>query len=523
MALAESGAPYGPGLDAFGLAPERLLTVAAARPHDLLWAMEEALRCRAIGAVIGELRHGEIDMVTRRLSLAAAESGALALLLRAAPPTDASTAATRWIVGAASNACFAVELVRNRRGPLGSWILEWSDSDERFLLATPAQPVAAPALDRPHRQVAWFSLPLPVYGERAGREGPLLQTQNCGDAPSPACRRPCASNTRVTRFGSGRRPLPARGERWTLVVYGKRGNAELIVAVDEAAEQLGLHTGLALAQARAMHPTLQAIEEDAEADAALLEKIADWCLRYYAAGGGRRARRLAARHRRLRASLRRRGRAGCRSGRAHRASGLYLHHRHRRNHRRRLGRRAFWRAGKLCLRRGARRCWRRCRFPHCGFRRRPFRRWRASASNASAISSICRAAPLTARFGGELLRQLDRALGAEHEPLNPRLPVAPYVAEQRFAEPIAREQDVLAITVARLAARLQFALERRGDGARRIELTLFRTDGECAASPPAARARCAIRRRSARCSSSGWRRSPTNSIPASASTWRGCR
>ena len=54
--------------------------------------------------------------------------------------------------------------------------------------------------------------------------------------------------------------------------------------------------------------------------------------------------------------------------------------------------------------------------------------------------------------------------------------MAPYVAEQRFAEPIAREEDVLAI-VARLAARLQFALERRGDGARRIELTLFRTDG----------------------------------------------
>ena len=65
-----------------------------------------------------------------------------------------------------------------------------------------------------------------------------------------------------------------------LVVYGKRGNAELIVAVDEAAERLGLSPSLALAQARAMHPALNAIEEDAEADAGLLEKIADWCLRY---------------------------------------------------------------------------------------------------------------------------------------------------------------------------------------------------------------------------------------------------
>jgi protein ImuA len=162
MVLAESGAPYGPGLDTFGFPTEHLLTVAAARPRDLLWAIEEALRCRAVHAVIGELRRGEIDRVAiRRLSLAAAESGALALLLRARPASDASTAATRWIVGAAPSAAapdpglprFATQLVRNRRGPLGSWIIEWSDSDERFLLATHAQPVAAPALDRPHRQI----------------------------------------------------------------------------------------------------------------------------------------------------------------------------------------------------------------------------------------------------------------------------------------------------------------------------------------------------------------------------------
>jgi protein ImuB len=85
-------------------------------------------------------------------------------------------------------------------------------------------------------------------------------------------------------------------------------------------------------------------------------------------------------------------------------------------------------------------------------------------------------APLAARFGAELLRQLDRALGREHEPLNPRLPVAPYLAEQRFAEPIAREEDVLAV-IEKLAERLRLMLDRHGDGARRLELTLFRTDG----------------------------------------------
>jgi protein ImuA len=163
MALAESGTPHGAGFNAFSLPPERLVLVSAAHRRDLLWAMEEALRCRAAGAVIGEMRASGIDGVAiRRLSLAAAESGALALLLRAAPPRDASTAATRWIVGAAPSAIaygpgaprFAAHLVRNRRGPTGSWILEWSDSDERFILATHAQPVAAPVFDRPHRQIA---------------------------------------------------------------------------------------------------------------------------------------------------------------------------------------------------------------------------------------------------------------------------------------------------------------------------------------------------------------------------------
>ena len=117
----------------------------------------------AVDAVIGEMRPGGIvNVAVRRLSLAAADSGTLALLLRAAPPNDASTAATRWIVGGAPSvtahgpgaARFDAQLVRNRRGPVGSWILEWSNSDERFILATHAQPVAAPALDRPYRQVA---------------------------------------------------------------------------------------------------------------------------------------------------------------------------------------------------------------------------------------------------------------------------------------------------------------------------------------------------------------------------------
>src|SRR4029077_1158997 len=65
-----------------------------------------------------------------------------------------------------------------------------------------------------------------------------------------------------------------------LAVFGKGGNLDLLVAVDAAAERLGLTAGLALAQARAMHPALTAMPEDQAADARLLEALADGCQRY---------------------------------------------------------------------------------------------------------------------------------------------------------------------------------------------------------------------------------------------------
>jgi protein ImuB len=86
-------------------------------------------------------------------------------------------------------------------------------------------------------------------------------------------------------------------------------------------------------------------------------------------------------------------------------------------------------------------------------------------------------APLAARFGEEFIRRIDQALGREDEPITPRLPVPPYVAERRFADPILLEADVLG-TTEQLAHELARMLERRGEGARRLQVALFRTDGK---------------------------------------------
>ena len=160
LSLAENGAPYGPGLDGAGIALEQLITVAAARGREVLWAMEEALRCRAVGVVIGELRARDFDQVaTRRLSLAAAAGGTLGIILRTMPDDAPSAAATRWIIGAAPSAerrgigppRLAVRLIRNRRGHLGAWIVEWNSVEQRLELATDPEPVAGAVFDRSHR------------------------------------------------------------------------------------------------------------------------------------------------------------------------------------------------------------------------------------------------------------------------------------------------------------------------------------------------------------------------------------
>ena len=164
FAITEAGALYGPGLDLMGLPMERLVILRVPRPRDALWAMEEALKCRAVGAVVAELASAEADLTaTRRLALAAREGGGLGLILHPNVASDRqpfcrqpSTATTRWEVASARGerdrfgglgpTTFALSLVKNRRGRTGQWRLSW-DHHECAFAASLSLPVAPAARD----------------------------------------------------------------------------------------------------------------------------------------------------------------------------------------------------------------------------------------------------------------------------------------------------------------------------------------------------------------------------------------
>lgn len=172
----EFGRPYGHGIAALGLDPGRLVLVRARDAEAVLKATHDAARCGAVGVVIAEIWGAPrvLDLTaSRRLSLAAAESGVTVIVTRTDAQPAASAALSRWQVRAmASQAAeaglpglpaFLVTLLRHRAGiPPRDWPMEWDREHRRFreraalprrLDALPGDRAAAPqAPDLPFRR-----------------------------------------------------------------------------------------------------------------------------------------------------------------------------------------------------------------------------------------------------------------------------------------------------------------------------------------------------------------------------------
>jgi protein ImuB len=84
-------------------------------------------------------------------------------------------------------------------------------------------------------------------------------------------------------------------------------------------------------------------------------------------------------------------------------------------------------------------------------------------------------APLIRRFGPEIGRRLDQALGLVNEPIDPVRPVDAVEVRQSFAEPIGAAETIKRY-ISKLAGKLCLVLEQRGLGARRLDLICHRVD-----------------------------------------------
>lgn len=248
-----------------------------------------------------------------------------------------------------------------------------------------------------------------------------------------------------------------------------------LTAMNAHADALGLKLGMPLADARAMYPKLKVEHVDDTADQNLLEAITDWCSRYtpltglnvpdgmmlditgcaHLFGGEEAMRQDIARR------LRAQGFTTCAAVAATVGAAW-----------------AIARYGKPAV--VANTVLREALLPL------PLAALRLDADQVDALIRVGLKkiadivdrprAPLAARFGAILLRRFDQAFGAIEEPITPRLPLPPYIAERCFAEPVTQEASVLQ-TIEHLAGDLARRMEERGDGARALQVTLFRVDG----------------------------------------------
>lgn len=131
-----SGRPYRAGLPAD--LRHRVVHVLAAKPEDALFALEEAVRCRDVAFVLGEMTGNPraLDFTaSRRLTLAAERHGVPLYLVRFDAERDLSSARMRWQVASApstppewngdapGNPEWQAELFRARAHAPGKWRL----------------------------------------------------------------------------------------------------------------------------------------------------------------------------------------------------------------------------------------------------------------------------------------------------------------------------------------------------------------------------------------------------------------
>ena len=124
----------------FNVEPDKVIFIDLNREKDVLWTIEEALKCEGLAAVVGEVNEVSFAQ-SRRLQLAVENSKVTGFLLRNDPQKlNTTTCVARWqITPLGSNLDeelpgvgfprWQVNLLRVKNGNPGSWKLEWVDGN----------------------------------------------------------------------------------------------------------------------------------------------------------------------------------------------------------------------------------------------------------------------------------------------------------------------------------------------------------------------------------------------------------
>ncbi|RZK51502.1 MAG: hypothetical protein EOO91_20755 [Pedobacter sp.] len=133
---------FPPALQSFGVLPQQAIFIDLYREKEILWVMEEALKCEGLAVVIAELP--DIDFAqSRRLQLAVEKSRVTGFLLRKEPKRLSATACTvRWNIKpqpsdledglpGVGQPRWEVNLLKVRNGHTGSFLLEWAENHFR--------------------------------------------------------------------------------------------------------------------------------------------------------------------------------------------------------------------------------------------------------------------------------------------------------------------------------------------------------------------------------------------------------
>lgn len=244
------------------------------------------------------------------------------------------------------------------------------------------------------------------------------------------------------------------------------------MALDKAALRLGLAPGLTLADARARVPELAAIEHDPHADRLWLERIADGCDRWtpmveLALPDGvtldiTGCAHLSGGETSLATAVERR----------FEAAGLHLRHALAGSPEAAQALARFQTAPAVDEHQAVR------RLSIAALQLEEEAETALRRAGLKTIGDLAArpGAPLAARFGAEMVALLDRLLGHADSRISPRRAPPALLFERRFAEPIARTEDALAV-LDELVREAAQAMEERHTGGRRFVGRFYRSDG----------------------------------------------